>query len=113
MPSFSTPRSRVSFDVSNILFIASLFCLGLAEAFMIKGLSSRPVTLVHPHRRFDLPLLIWIPAFGEFILLQTVRKHMREGRLSPPLASRLSSGLALLLLLVYLLITRFAQIAFR
>ena len=113
MTGFLPVRSRVSFNISNVLFVASLLCLGLAEAFLIRGISSRPATLVHPHRRFDLPLLIWIPAFGEFLMLQSVRKHMRQGRLSPVLATNLSAGIAVLLLLVYLLITRFAQIAFR
>ena len=104
-------RSRASFDLSNTLYIAALICMCLAESFMIRGVLLRSALSLH--RRVDLPLLAWIPALGGFLLLQNVRRQMKEGRLNPVFARNLSSGLALLLLLVYLLITRFAQIAFR
>jgi hypothetical protein len=85
----------------------------LAEAFMIRGLWFRPAPIFHRIRGFDLPFLVWIPAFGAFLFLQLIRKRAKEGRINPALATSLSTGLALLLLAAYLLITRFAQIAFR
>jgi len=112
MTGFLPVKARVSFDLSNVLFIASLLCMFLAEAFIIRGLWFSPATPLH-HHRLDLPLLVWTPALGEFLLLQTLRRNMREGRLSPALAVKLSSGLACLLLITYLLITRLAQITFR
>jgi len=112
MPGFLPVRSRVSFDLSNVVFIASLLCMCLAEAFIIRGLWFSPTTPPH-HHRFDLPLLVWTPALGEFFLLQTLRKHMKEGCVSPAIAAKLSTELACLLLVAYLLIARFAQITFR
>ena len=113
MASFVPARSRVAFDLSTTLFIASLFCMFLAEAFMIRGLWFRPAPASHRVHGFDLPFLVWIPAFGSFIFLQAIRRRMREGGISPRLAASLSTGLTLLSLIAYLLITRFAQIAFR
>ena len=113
MPSFAPVRSRRTFDLSTTIFIASLLCMFLAEAFMIRGLWFRPTPIFHRIRGFDLPFLVWIPAFGAFLFLQLIRKQTKEGRINPALATSLSTGLALLLLAAYLLITRFAQIAFR
>lgn len=113
MSTFVPFRGRPAFDLSNSLFVASLLCLFLAEAFMIRGLWFRPVPDLHRLHGFDLPFLVWIPAFGSLIFLQAIRKRMREGRISPSLATSISTGLSLLLLIAYLLITRFAQIAFR
>ena len=113
MPSFLPVRSRQTFDLSATLFVASLLCMFLAEAFMIRGLWFRAAPVLHRMRGFDLPFLVWIPAFGAFLFLLLIRKQTREGRISPAIASSLSSGLALLLLAAYLLITRCVQIAFR
>jgi hypothetical protein len=113
MPSFVPVRTRPTFDLSTTLFIASLLCMFLAEAFMIRGLWFNPAPVLHRIRGFDLPFLVWIPAFGAFLFLQIIRKQTREGRINPALATSLNTGLALLLLAAYLLITRFAQIAFR
>ena len=112
MPSFVPVRTRPTFDLSTTLFIASLLCMFLAEAFMIRGLWFNPAPVLHRIRGFDLPFLVWIPAFGAFLFLQIIRKQTREGRINPALATSLNTGLALLLLAAYLLITRFAQIAF-
>ena len=38
MPSFLPVRTRPTFDLSTTLFVASLLCMFLAEAFMIRGL---------------------------------------------------------------------------
>jgi hypothetical protein len=113
MPSLLPVKSRASFDLSNTCFIASLFCVAVAEAFMIRGLWFRPVSGFHRHGGFDLPFLVWIPVSIAFLFLQVIRKRMRQGHITPRVASSLSSSLALLLLLTYLLIARFAQIAFR
>jgi len=113
MPSFVPVRTRATFDLSTTLFVASLLCMFLAEAFIIRGLWFHPAPLFHRIRGFDLPYLVWIPAFGTFCFLQLIRRQMRDGRINPATASSLSTGLALLLLVAYLLITRFAQIAFR
>ncbi|MGC1424280.1 MAG: hypothetical protein WA815_18140, partial [Terracidiphilus sp.] len=67
----------------------------------------------HRTRGYDLPFLAWIPAFGAYLFLLLIRKQTRDGRLSPAIASSLSTGLALLILVAYLLITRCAQIAYR
>jgi hypothetical protein len=112
MPSFVPVRVRPAFDLSTTFFVASLLCLLLAEAFMIRGLWFRTNPVFHRLRGFDLPFLAWIPALGTFVFLLLIRKQTREGRISPALATSLSTGLALLLLASYLLITRFAQIAF-
>jgi hypothetical protein len=106
-------RHRQTFDLSMTLFVASLLCMFLAQAFMIQGLWFRTGTAFHRIRGFDLPFLVWIPAFGAFLFLLLIRKQTREGRISPVIASSLSTGLALLLLVAYLLITRCVQIAFR
>ncbi len=113
MPSFSPVRSRPTFDLSMILFVASLLCMLLAEAFMIRGLWFRAAPAFHRLRGFDLPFLVWIPAVGAILFLLLIRKQTRAGRISPAVASSISTGLALLLLTTYLLITRCAQIAFR
>ena len=109
MPSLLAVRSRVNFDLSNFLFVASLLCMFLAEAFLIRGLWYRHLA----HRRFDLPLLVWTPAVGEFFLLLNIRRSAKEGHLSPSFAAKLSSGVATVLLVAYLLITRFAQVLMR
>jgi hypothetical protein len=113
MSSFVPVRTRHTFDLSTTIFIASLLCMFLAEAFIIRGLWFRPAPIFHRIRGFDLPFLVWIPAFGAFLFLQLIRKRTKEGRINPALATSLSTGLALLSLAAYLLITRFAQIAFR
>ena len=113
MPSFLPVRARPAFDLSTTLFIASLLCMFLAEAFMIRGLWFRTTPIFHRARGFDLPFLVWIPAFGTFLFLLLIRRQTKQGRISPAIASNLSTGLALLLLAAYLLITRCAQIAFR
>jgi hypothetical protein len=113
MPSFLRVRSRSTFDLSTTLFIASLLCMFLAEAFMIRGLWFPPAQMFHRLRGADLPFLVWIPAVGAFLFLQVIRRQTRAGRINPAIANSLSTGLALLLLAAYLLITRCAQIAFR
>jgi len=113
MPNFVPARSRSVFDLSTTFFTASLLCMFLAEAFMIRRLWFRPAPTGHPHRGFDLPFLVWIPAFCAFVFLQILRKQTREGRISRALADSMCTGLAFLLLAAYLLITRFAEIAFR
>jgi hypothetical protein len=112
MPSFLPVRTRPAFDLSTTLFVASLLCMFLAEAFMIQGLWFRTTPVFHRMRGFDLPFLVWIPAFGAFLFLLLIRKQTRAGRISPAIATSISTGLALLLLAAYLLITRCAQIAF-
>lgn len=113
MRSYLPVRTRPAFELSTTLFVASLLCMFLAEAFMIRGLWFRTAPVIHRTRAFDLPFLVWIPAFGAFLFLLVIRKQTREGRISPVIAGSLSTGLALLLLAAYLLITRCAQIAFR
>jgi hypothetical protein len=113
MPNFVPARNRSAFDLSTTFFAASLFCMFLAEAFMIRRLWFRPAPTGHPLRGFDLPFLVWIPAFCAFVFLQILRRQTRDGRINPALADSLCTGLAFLLLAAYLLITRFAQIAFR
>ncbi len=113
MPSLLRARNRASFDLSNTFFVASLVCMCLTEAFVIRGLRFRSVSASHTHGGFDLPYLVWIPCCAAFLVLQVVRKRMREGQITPKAATTLSSCLAFLLLLAYLIITRFAQIAFR
>jgi TRAP-type C4-dicarboxylate transport system permease small subunit len=113
MPSFVPARNRAAFDLSAILFIASLFCMFLAEAFMIRRLWFNHTPSDHPHRGFDLPFLVWIPAFFAFIFLQVLRRQTREGHINPALAESICTGLTFLVLAAYLLITRFALIAFR
>ncbi|WP_348264472.1 hypothetical protein P8935_08045 [Telmatobacter sp. DSM 110680] len=112
MSTFVPLKSKRGFDLSTTLFVATLCCICLAEAFMIRGLWFRPSPVFHRLRGFDLPFLVWIPAIGAFSFLQFIRRHTREGRISPALASNVSTCLALLILFAYLLITRFAQIAF-
>jgi len=113
MPSFVPARNRPLSSLSTTLFTASLLCMFLAEAFMIRKLWFAPAPAAHPHRGFDLPFLVWIPAFFAFVFLQIVRKQTREGRINPALADSMCTGLTFLVLAAYLLITRFAQIAFR
>lgn len=112
--SISAPASLKSrFAFSRPLFIASLICLCLNEAFAIQGLWFRTQPPNHPLRGFDLPFLVWTPAFGALVLLLSIRRMTRRGQISPSLAASLSSGIALLLLIASLLMTRLAQIAFR
>lgn len=105
MPSVLPARSRASFDLSNTLFVASMLCMALSEAFIIRGLWFNPTSTYHRHRGFDLPFLVWIPCCLAFLFLYAIRKRMREGHITPTVAASLSSGIALVLLLAYLLIT--------
>ncbi|HEY2469808.1 MAG TPA: hypothetical protein VGI45_18455 [Terracidiphilus sp.] len=111
MPLAAPASYKGRFAFSKPLFIASLVCLCLDEAFAIRGLwfRSQPA---HHLRGFDLPFLVWTPALGAFLLMLSIRRMIRRGQLSPSLAAGLSSGIALLLLVAYLLMTRLAQIAF-
>lgn len=112
--SIAVPASfRGRFAFSTPLFVGSVVCLCLAEAFAIRGLWFRAHAASRPIHGFDLPILMWTPAVGAFILLQSIRRIMRKGLVSPPLAAGLSTGVALVLLIAYLLMTRLAQIAFR
>lgn len=104
---------RGRFVFSTPLFIASLVCLGLDEAFAIRGLWFRSHPAHHVLRGFDLPFLVWTPAFGALLLILSIGRMTRRGQISPSLAADLRSGVALLLLIAYLLMTRLAQIAFR
>lgn len=113
MPSSYPIRSKASFDLSNALFVGSLLCMGLAEAFIIRGLWFRSTPSFHRVHGFDLPFLVWIPAVGALLLMREIRKLCRNGEISAALASSLSSGLGILLLMAYLLLSRLAQIAFR
>jgi len=113
MPGFVQARIRPVSSLSTTLFTASLLCMFLAEAFMIRRLWFRPAAADHPHRGFELPFLVWIPAVFAFVFLQVLRKQTRAGRINPALADSLCTGFAFLVLAAYLLITRFAQIAFR
>lgn len=85
----------------------------LAEAFIIHGLWFRSHASPHALHGADLPFLVWIPALAACLLLQSLGRFVRRGQISQSLAGSLSSGIALLLLIAYLLMTRFAQIAFR
>ena len=110
----STPASQKGrFALSTQLFLASLICLCLDEAFTIRGLWFRSQPAHHVLRGFDLPFLVWTPALGASLLMLSVRRMTRRGQISPALAANLNSGVALLLLVAYLLMTRLAQIAFR
>jgi hypothetical protein len=107
----SSPRGR--FALTGPLFISSLLCMGLAEAFTIHGLWFRNHPSAHPNRGLDILFMAWIPAFAAFLLLAGIRRLARNHQLSPSLASALSSGIGILLLITYLLISRLAQLAFR
>ncbi len=84
----------------------------LSEAFMIRGLWFRPWPSSHRMRGFDLPFLAWIPGFGAVLLKIAIRNRLRSGEISASMAGYLDSGLSILLLLAYLLMTRLAEIAF-
>jgi hypothetical protein len=113
MPITSPASYKGRFAYSNYLFLASLICLCLDEAFAIRGLWFRSQPAHHALRGFDLPYLVWTPALGASALMFSIRRMTRRGQISPPLAASLNSGVALLLLVAYLLMTRLAQIAFR
>lgn len=105
-----TPKGRFVFLTP--LFVSSLICLCLDEAFAIRGLWFRPHPPRHVLRGFELPFLVWMPALAAFLLMFHIRRMTRRGKLSPVLGTNLNSGVALLLLTAYLLMTRLAQIAF-
>jgi hypothetical protein len=112
--SISAPApSKGRFAFSRPLFIASLICLCLSEAFAIRGLWFRAQPAHHVLRGFDLPFLVWTPAFGTLVLMLGIRRMTQRGQINPALAAILSSGICLLLLIASLLMTRMAQIAFR
>lgn len=113
MPFAVPTSSRGRFALTTPLFVASLACLCLDEVFAIRGLWFRSQPALHRLRGFDLPFLVWTPALGAFVLMQSIRRMARRGQISASLADSLSSGIGLLLLIAYLLMTRLAQIAFR
>jgi hypothetical protein len=114
MPLAAAPvGSKSRFALSTPMFTASLVCLCLDEAFAIHGLWFRSQPASHRLRGFDLPFLMWIPALVAFLLVLSIRRMARSGKINASLAESLSSGVALLLLISYLLLTRLAQIAFR
>jgi hypothetical protein len=109
VPASSRSRSALT----TPLFVFAVLCMFIVEAFAIHGLWFRDYPPTHHLRGFDLPFLVWIPAAAAFVLLAGIRRMVRNRQLSPVLASNLSSGVGLLLLIAYLLMTRLAQIAFR
>lgn len=109
VPASSRSRSALT----TPLFVGAVLCMCVAEAFTIHGVWFRSQPSTHGHHGFDLPFLVWIPALAAFILLAGIRRMVRNQQLSPSLGSSLSSGIGLLLLIAYLLMTRLAQIAFR
>jgi hypothetical protein len=113
MPIAVPTSSRGRFTFLIPLFIASLICLCLDEAYAIRGLWFRAQPALHRMRGFDLPFLVWTPALGAFILIQCIRRLARRGEISASLAANLNTGVGVLLLMAYLLMTRLAQIAFR
>src|ERR1700726_3213310 len=113
MPIAAPASYKGRFAFSTPLFVASLACLCLDEAFAIRGLWFRSQPVHHVLRGFDLPFLVWTPALGAFLLMFNIRRMARRGQISPALAASLSSSVGLLLLMAYLLMTRLAQIAFR
>lgn len=113
MPLFVPASTKSRFAFSTPLFLASLICMCLDEAFAIRGLWYRSQPVHHVLRGFDLPFLVWTPALGASLLMLSIRRMTRRGEIHPSLAASLNSGVALLLLVAYLLMTRLAQIAFR
>lgn len=113
MPFAVPTSSRARFALSTPLFVASLVCMCLDEAFAIRALWFRSYPTMHAVHGSDLPFLVWTPALGAFLLMQSIRRMSRRGQISAPLAESLSSGIGILLLTAYLLMTRLAQIAFR
>lgn len=105
--------SRSRFALSRPLAIASLACLCLDEAFAIRGLWFSPQPMHHHQRGFDLPFLVWIPALVGFVLIRAIRRMAQRGQIKISVAENISSGVSLLLLCAYLLMTRLAQIVFR
>lgn len=113
MPFSAPASSKGRFAFSTLLFLASLICLCIDEAFAIRGLWHRSQPGYHALRGFDLPFLVWTLALGAFLLMLNIRRMTRRGEISPSTAASLDSGIALLLLVAHLLMTRLAQIAFR
>lgn len=113
MPISAPASYKGRFAFSTPLFVASLVCLCLDEAFAIRGLYFRTQPAHHALHGFDLPFLVWTPALGALVLMLSIRRMTRRGQISPSFAASLSSGVALVLLIAYLLMTRLAQIAFR
>lgn len=113
MPTTAPASYKGRFAFSTPLFLASLVCLCLDEAFAIHGLWFRSHPADHALRGFDLPFLVWTPAVGGFLLMLNLRRMARRGQISPSLAASLTLSVGLLLLIAYLLMTRLAQIAFR
>ena len=112
MSKVDTIELEAAAGFSTALFISALLCLCLSEAFMIRGLWFRPRPPVHRLRGFDLPFLAWIPGLGAFMLKLAVRSRRRKGEIRPSFARYLDSGVSILVLMTYLLITRLAEIAF-
>jgi hypothetical protein len=113
MPIAAPASSRSRFGLTAPLFVSSLLCMLVTEAFTIHGLWFRSHPPSHPNRGLDILLFAWIPAFAAFLLLAGLRRLVRNRQLSAALASTLSSGIGLLLLIAYFLISRLAQHAFR
>lgn len=113
MPIAVPTSSRGRFTFSTPLFVASLICLCLDEAYAIRGLWFRVHPAMHTVRGFDLPFLVWTPALGAFILIQSICRLARRGEISASLAANLNTGVGVLLLMAYLIMTRLAEIAFR
>ncbi len=112
MSKVDTIELEANASFSTPLFVSSLLCLCLSEAFMIRGLWFRPQPPVHRLRGFDLPFLAWIPGLAAFMLKLAIRSRLRSGEITPSMAGYLDSGLSILVLVTYLLITRLAEIAF-
>jgi hypothetical protein len=100
-------------NFSTTFFITGLLCLGLLEAFIIRGLWLSANSSVHHLRGFELPFLVWIPAASALVLRRYIGKALQRGQISADFAANLDSGLCILLLMTYLLMTRLAEIYFR
>ena len=85
MPSFANPSlGKPDSTCPTLFLLASLICMFLAEAFMIRGLWYKPVSpIIHTLRGFDLPFLVWIPASGRCRLQQVIRKQTKKGEVEP------------------------------
>lgn len=94
MPLLIPVRTRANFRLSNAFLIASLFCMCVAETFMIRRLWLRPTTSLHVYRGFDLPFLVWVPLFCAVLVLQMIKRRSKDGDISPLVATNLSSGFA-------------------
>jgi hypothetical protein len=112
MPTDDFIEHKPPFDISSALFVVVLILMCLCEMYIIRGLWFRQTPSPHGMRGSDLAFAVWCPGIAGFMLRLAIGKRLKKAKISSHAAALLNTCLGGLLLMAYLLMARFAEIAF-